>query len=150
MKALCSLFLAVMLFGQALAQGGQPQPVSAHEEFIVRGRVACINEDRQEIPCGEAPSHFVLNAEDGHQYYFLERDSKRKMFLDSRVRERLLEIKSWKRSAEEIEIIKVYSVRDGQIYNLYYYCPVCSITAFVGGICWCCQDEFEFHEEPLN
>jgi len=56
----------------------------------------------------------------------------------------------WLGEKNVIQITKVYSVKGGQLYNIYYYCPICNIKAYAGGPCWCCQQEFEFHEEPVK
>jgi hypothetical protein len=71
------------------------------------------------------------------------------MFQDSRVREKLLEIRAWDRGGSRLELVRVYSTKDGKLFDLHYYCSVCSIRSYAGGPCWCCQQEFELRETPL-
>ena len=51
-------------------------------------------------------------------------------------------------SGDQLEIIKVQSVKEGKLYDIHYYCDVCSITAYVPGLCPCCRNELEFRETP--
>jgi hypothetical protein len=118
-------------------------------EISVRGRIVCVDENRARTECTNESTSFALEAVEGGRFYFSSQDSKTGMFKDPRVRARDLEVKAWVVSENELEIIKVYSVKDGQLHDLFYYCSVCSIRAFTGGPCWCCQQEFEFREVPF-
>jgi len=40
----------------------------------------------------------------------------------------------------------VQSVKEGKLYDIFYYCEVCSITAYTPGLCPCCRNELEFRE----
>jgi hypothetical protein len=70
------------------------------------------------------------------------------VFADSRVRQRELQITARAHARDELEIIKVQSIKAGKLYDIFYYCDVCSITAYVPGLCPCCRNELEFRETP--
>lgn len=125
----------------------------SREEIRIRGRIVCLSASGPAVPerdCSPSPGDFALRTQGGKLYRFRASDAKTEMFLDTRVRERELEVVVWLEPPDQVEIIKVYSVRDGKLHDVYYYCEVCLITAYGGGPCWCCQEEFEFREVPLS
>lgn len=118
-------------------------------ELALRGRIECIGQDRQSVPCGSDSRDFAFRTESGERYFFLADDDRTRMFHDPRVREKLLEIRAWDRGEGNLELVRVYSIKDGKLFDLHYYCSVCSIRSYAGGPCWCCQQEFELRETPL-
>jgi hypothetical protein len=121
----------------------------AGREIAIEGRVICVDSGRTEIPCASEAQDFALRTERGELFFFDRNDAKSPMFQDPRVRERTLHVKAWTRDDDYLDIIKVFSRKNGRLHDLHYYCSVCSITAFAGGPCWCCQQEFEFREVPI-
>ena len=107
---------------------------------ILRGRIECLN---------GACDKFGLKATDQKNYTFLEVDELAAIFLDPRVRSRELQITAKLLTKDRLEIIKVKSVVNGRIHDLYYFCEVCNITAYVPGPCPCCRKELELRETPL-
>ncbi|GAB4116213.1 MAG: hypothetical protein Kow001_17020 [Acidobacteriota bacterium] len=118
-------------------------------EVALRGHVECIGPDRQSVPCRSDSRDFAFRTESGERYFFLADDDRTRMFHDPRVREKLLEIRAWDRGGGNLELVRVYSIKDGKLFDLHYYCSVCSIRSYAGGPCWCCQQEFELRETPL-
>jgi hypothetical protein len=121
------------------------------EELVIEGRVVCSGPEGVVAPTKEgcAPAHRLgLQTDQGKHYRFLENDSRAEIFQDERVRQKRLRIKGWLQGSDQIEIVKLQSVRDGRLYDLYYRCETCNITAYAGGPCPCCRDELEFHETP--
>jgi hypothetical protein len=119
------------------------------KEFIVRGRIICLDGSGQVETCTDGSTRYAIR-NDTDTFYFLPEDHKARIFQDSRVREREIEVTGWLRDANQLEIIRVYSVKQGKRFEIQYFCSVCNIKAFVGGVCWCCQDEFEFREVPVE
>jgi rubrerythrin len=70
------------------------------------------------------------------------------MFTDMRVRQRDLQITARLRAGDQLELIKVQSVKEGKLYDLFYFCEVCNIRAYAPGPCPCCRNEMEFRETP--
>lgn len=49
-----------------------------------------------------------------------------------------------------LEVSKFYTVRDGKLYRVRYYCEVCNIEALEPGNCVCCQQPTELQEMPVS
>jgi hypothetical protein len=121
------------------------------KEITVEGRVVCAGSGSVVPPDeGGCPPSFrlALQTDQGKTYLFLEGDSRAEIFDDPRVRQKRLRIRGWQKGVDEIEIVKLQSIKDGQLNDLYYRCETCNITAYAGGPCPCCRDELEFHETP--
>jgi hypothetical protein len=97
-------------------------------------------------PC----DHYVLEASDGKTYAFAPSDPMIGMFADTRVRERDLQITASLSAANQLEVLRVQSIRKGKLYDLYYFCNICNITAYSPGPCPCCRRDLEFKEVPAT
>lgn len=133
---LCLILLAP--FSQAAARDDNA-PLA-----ILRGWVKCLDG-----ACDGASPGFGLTTPDQKLYTFLEGDELAGIFLDPRVRSRELQITGRLHTKDRLEIIKVKSIVNGRIHDLYYFCEVCNITAYVPGPCPCCRKELELRETPL-
>ena len=118
---------------------------------IVRGHVVCLNSSGREVQspfgCTETGSRFGFASQDGKLYKFLPADTMTTVFTDSRVRQRQLQLTARLHSGDQLEIIKVQSIKDGKLYDIYYFCDVCTITSYTPGLCPCCRNEMEFREK---
>jgi hypothetical protein len=123
----------------------------AYSLTVIRGRAVCLDAAGHKIeslfgcPGG---SRFAFASRDGKLYGFLPTDTMTPVFTDNRVRQRELQITARLRAGDKLEIIKLQSVKEGKLYDIFYYCDVCSITAYVPGLCPCCGNELEFRETP--
>jgi hypothetical protein len=100
------------------------------------------------LSCDGANHSFGFQSKSGKLYKFLSGDPMTPIFTDNRVRQRELQISARLHSGEQLEIIKVQSVKEGKLYDVFYFCEVCNITAYVPGLCPCCRAELEFRETP--
>ena len=48
------------------------------------------------------------------------------------------------------EVSKFFTVRDGKLYRVRYYCETCNIVALEPGRCVCCQQPTELQEIPAS
>lgn len=48
------------------------------------------------------------------------------------------------------EVAHLFTVRDGKLYKVRYYCNICNISALEPGNCVCCQRPTELQEIPLS
>src|SRR5215813_3040543 len=119
---------------------------------VVRGRAACLNSAGREVEspfgCTETGSRFGFASQDGKLYKFLPTDTMTTVFTDTRVRQRQLQLTARLHDGDQLEIIKVQSIKEGKIYDIYYFCDVCRITSYTPGLCPCCRNEMEFREKP--
>ena len=140
--------LAVVVI--SLSTMASPSPQS---EVTVRGRTVCLDSSGKpssdEKSCDLA-NGFAFRAQNETLYRFSPTDKRVEMLTDARVRSQELEIEGWLCEENEIEIIKLYSVHDGELYDIFYRCDVCNITAHTPGPCWCCYEDFELRETPSD
>jgi hypothetical protein len=119
---------------------------------IVRGHAVCLNSAGREVEspfgCTETGSRFGFASQDGKLYKFLPTDTMTTVFTDTRVRQRQLQLTARLHEGNQLEIIKVQSIKEGKIYEIYYFCDVCNITSYTPGLCPCCRNEMEFREKP--
>jgi len=130
--------------GEVFAQN-ENRPV----DLTIEGSIVCAGDQGATIPspgpCA-APARYALRTDEGKLYFFVDQDPRAEIFKDDRVRAKRLRISGWARPGNRIEIIKLQAVRDGVLYDLYYFCETCNITAYAGGPCPCCREELEFRE----
>lgn len=122
------------------------------KEVALRGKIVCLTEELDKrfnvVPnCDKQHHVYSLKTADGKIYPLLPTDSAAAVWMDERFRKRDLQITA--RSfpdTNHIEVIKIQSWVSAKLYDLYYYCDICAITAFKPGACECCQEPVEFRE----
>lgn len=132
-----------------------------------RGRLVCLAEEMKDrFEAGVQPVHdhllgFRLERTDRRtekaspgslRYYTILRTAQSEaLFVDERFSQHvlilsgrvfpgtgLLEVSGWQWE------------RDGKIYDVYYWCGVCTIRGFTPGACACCQKDVVLREEPAR
>lgn len=126
-------------------------------ELTLRGRVVCILEEIQkQFGAGVAAEHdhlwgFQSKSQNGKIYTLAETRLSEALFLDERLREKELIIKGRVfPKTQVLEATKIQSVQDGKVYDLYYYCDICSITTVTPRECSCCRGPVRLVEELLE
>jgi hypothetical protein len=69
---------------------------------------------------------------------------------DPRLRGREVRLEGQRTSAGIFDASHIFTVRDGKLYRLRYYCHVCNIPATEPGPCVCCQRPTELEEIPVD
>jgi hypothetical protein len=143
--------LALTLAAGSASAGAASRPSSAAEAVTVelRGRVVCVGEDAAVRACEGSGLHFALSISGGGLRAFRPGDALAAMFVDDRVRERELLVRARSTASGELETIKVFSVRNGRLHDLDYFCEVCNIVAYAPGPCVCCGRPMALRERPL-
>ncbi len=119
----------------------------------LKGRVVCLettDEGSQENPCDEPEARYAFHAESGVVLTFLVEDQRAGMFADPLIREQPLMIEGWIRDGGTIELLEVFSIKDGVLHHIHYRCDICDITATAPGPCWCCGQDFDLRETPVE
>ena len=120
--------------------------------IVARGRVLCLDSSGREVDsllgCNEQGHRFAFASKEGRLYKFSPSDAMAEMFTDSRVRQRELQISARLFAGDRLEVIKVQSVKEGKLYDIYYFCELCNIKAYAPGLCPCCRNQLEFRETP--
>ena len=100
--------------------------------------------------CNEHGARYAFHTAGGEVFTFLEEDPRAEMFIDPRIREQPLMIEGWLREGGHIELLEVFSIKDDVLHHIHYRCDICDITATAPGPCWCCGQEFELRERPVE
>jgi hypothetical protein len=157
MSRLLVLLLATMLFPMPLSSlaaepGSSGLQGDPYTLTVIRGRAVCLNAAGREVEsifgCAETGTRFGFASKEGKLYTFMPTDTMTAVFTDARVRQRDLQLTARLHGSDKLEIIKVQSVKEGKVYDIFYFCEVCSITAYTPGLCPCCRNELEFRERP--
>jgi len=124
------------------------------KQVIITGRAMCLEPSSQQVPdetnCSIESVKFSFHSNDGHNYSFVPDDALTAMFTDHRVRQRELQVTAWQHQNGQLELVAVRSIKGGKLYDIYYYCDICNITAYAPGPCPCCRRELEFKEAPAQ
>ena len=155
-----SFFLIVLL--AALTNAAEPRPSGkpsasgpAFAAVTLRGRVVCLPEEMHrrhgvELPSGHGHI-WAMRTTSGDLYTILPGRYAEGIFQDERIRAKELQVRARVLpKSQAIEILTVYSVRDGVVHDLYYYCDICAIKSVSPEICACCQGPVELTEKPLS
>jgi hypothetical protein len=114
---------------------------TAAADVTLRGRIAPHQEHGM-----------VFTAEGGEEYPLFRSLTSEALFTDPRLRERQLEVSGRMHSVKTgfLEVINLYSIKDGVRHEVFYWCETCHIRATAPGDCWCCFAPFEFREVPVQ
>jgi hypothetical protein len=132
------------------------QPREEPSAFEGRGKLICLAEEMRELYGVEiAPIHehqlgFRLDAPapGAPRYYGILRTSVSEgLFTEDRFRQHTLELRGRRFPASAlIEINRYRWLREGKLYEVFYWCEVCSIRGTDPGPCACCQGAVELRE----
>ena len=76
------------------------------------------------------------------------RDAKA-LFADTNLHSRILLVKGRLDKNSALEIIgNLHTLKNGELYELYYYCDICSIETSFPGPCLCCREDVVLLERP--
>jgi hypothetical protein len=114
-----------------------------------RGQIVCLDDRGERRACDAEPRRFGLETRGGGLHPFLVSDPLARMFRDPRVRQRELLVRARLAPGGALELVKVYSLKDGALHDLFYFCELCNITAYEPGPCPCCRQEMELRETPV-
>lgn len=149
--------LAILLAARAAVPGEtSPAPPrrSGFVEVELQGKVVCLPEvlhQRYQTELSAEHVHILgFATRDGALYTLLRTRYSEALFIDPQLRERELLLKGRVFSRSNVlEVTRTRSVRDGVVFDLYYFCTICNIESVSAGPCACCQDTVELREKPL-
>ncbi len=121
----------------------------------LQGKVICLPEmlhERYGTELSAEHSHiYGFEAEDGTVYALLRTKYSEALFVDTRLRGRELRLKGRLFPRTQVfEVQRTWVVRQGVLYDVYYYCSICHIETISPGPCECCQGPVELTEKPLR
>ena len=68
---------------------------------------------------------------------------------DKRLANREVRLEGLMKGDGTFEVERLYTVKDGKLYRVRYFCKVCNIEALEPGNCVCCQQPTELQEMPV-
>ena len=142
-----------LLFIFLLASGAlmQATPAGQSAPVVLRGHVVCLDRAGHRLDgCDGANARFALATGDGRLHIFSADDPAAAMFTDARVRRHELQITAQAAADQQLEIVRLQAVREGKLYDIYYFCELCNIRAYAPGLCPCCRNEMELRETPAT
>jgi hypothetical protein len=151
-RRLVGLLITLVLSSPA----GAVSPIKLQGEgytlAVLRGRAICLDSAGREAEalfgCNQASHRFGFAGKDGRLYKFSAADTMTATFSDPRVRQRELQVTARLRAGDQLEVIKVQSIKEGKLYDIFYFCEICNIKAYAPGLCPCCRNDLGFRETP--
>ena len=93
----------------------------------------------------------ALVTESGELYPIIKDLRSRGLFMDKRMHHRPMELEVHRYAGLPfLQVIEVYSVKEGKKYRVDYWCSICAISTFQPGPCPCCQAEIELREQEVE
>ena len=133
----------------SLAASAQDNHTDHPALVVLRGHVTCLDAQGRKLDslfgCNDATRFAILDKE-GALRPVSPSDPNAAIFTDIRVRQRELQVTAKLNDKQLLEIIHVQSIRDGKLYDIYYFCEICNIRTYAPGLCPCCRNELEFRE----
>ncbi len=121
----------------------------------LQGRVVCLAEEMNHLHQTVLPSNhehlYGFKTAEGKYYTLLRTKFSEALFVDRRLQLKDLMITGHVFPNSQImEVIRLRSLRHGQVFDVLYYCDICAIDMVEPGICLCCQQPVELIERPAT
>ena len=125
------------------------------QEIEFRGKVVCLAEEMHRLYQADLPTNhehvYGFRTVDRSFYTLLRTKYSEALFVDKRLHEKDLLLKGRTfPNTRLLDVTSMRSIRNGQVYDLYYFCSICSIKTVAPGPCMCCQGPVELLEKPLS
>lgn len=65
---------------------------------------------------------------------------------DPQLAKRLWELRGHHQDGGRFAVEKIFTVKDGELHRVTYYCEICHITTHEPGPCMCCQGDTDLRE----
>lgn len=99
----------------------------------------------------QAAKLLALETEDGRLEPIVPTDGGRFFYQDPAMLDRPVQIVARVYDKTPgLQVIKVYSIRDGKLNEIYYWCSICAIKMYQLRKCECCQGDVEVREHPVG
>jgi len=151
----CSLVLLGADAPKPKVQETKPKVAPEVPEVHLHGRVVCLPEAMHELFGTDVPSKhehlYGFKATDETFYTLLRTKWSEGLFVDKRLREKeLILIGKVLPKTQIFDLSAMRSVKNGVVFDLYYYCDICAIKTLAPGPCMCCQGPVELKESRID
>ena len=137
------------------AESQNAESVEMAKEIRIRGHLVCLAEAMHDLYRADLPANhehlYGFKTTDGVFYTLLRTNLSEALFVDERLHQKTLIItgRTFPKT-HLLEAIRLQTVHDGVLHDLYYYCDTCAIRAAAPGDCVCCQAPVELVEKPVK
>ena len=137
------------------AESQSAESVETAKEIRIRGHLVCLAEAMHDLYRADLPADhehlYGFKTTDGVFYTLLRTNLSEALFVDERLYQKTLIItgRTFPKT-HLLEAIRLQTVHDGVLHDLYYYCDTCAIRAAAPGDCVCCQAPVELVEKPVK
>jgi hypothetical protein len=143
---------------QSTAGPSQPAPVDERKHITetLRGKVVWLADalERQfgvRTEADAARSAVVLETAEGRLVPLVPDTRGWAFTVDDRLRDVELELRVRRyEHSSYVQVIRVLKRRQGELYEIDYWCDVCAIPMFILKPCECCQGETRLREQKLD
>lgn len=125
-------------FSVALLLLGAWSAVGSEATETVRGRLA---QTRDSEPLRLVPLT-------GASIELAADESLERTMRDSQLATRVWELRGQLQKDGRFAVERIFTVKDGQLHRVTYYCVICHITTHEPGRCMCCQGDTDLRELP--
>lgn len=125
------------------------------ENVKLNGKIVCLSEEMNQHYklelIGNHEHLYGIKSEDGKYYTLLLTPLSEALFVDKRLHKKDLVVKGRVFPMSQLlEVMSFMSIKDGTLYEIYYYCDTCYIRTVAPGNCDCCQASVVLIEKPVN
>lgn len=98
-----------------------------------------------------APFWLALMADDGKVYPLIKDGGTRLLFTDPKMLNRQVRLTARPVAGGKLlQVFQIHTVKNGKLYEPFYWCDICVIKRFAKIDCECCGAPMEFREELLK
>lgn len=138
MKRAASFYVLALLVAST-------QGLLAAADVAVRGHVAASSGQPQ------APGRPLLFMTDEGQRLTLSGDEySTSQLTDPRLKDRHWELRGTPKADGGFDVLRLFTIKDGELFRVTYFCVICNIRSHNNGPCMCCQEETEIQELPIE
>src|SRR4051812_15690683 len=107
------------------ADAAQSETAAPAGLLVLRGHIVCLDSTGKRLDallgCNGSNLRYSLSDKDGKLHNFSAIDASTAVFTDARVRQRELQITAQMTARHQLDIVRVQSIREGRLYDLYYF-----------------------------
>lgn len=98
----------------------------------------------------DADAGMALVTAEGKVYPLMKDKTSRFLFMDKRLHERTIQVTAKLVAGTGMaQLTEVYTLKEGKLHDVYYWCQNCALRASEPGACLCCGAMTELVEVPL-
>jgi len=147
-----SIALVILLAFFSPAGGADKEPKTIQLDGKVVPLAGILEKFGSRLDAEAAPHWLALVTENGKIYPLIKDDGSRLFFSDPHLQNRTMRVTGRLfQDTHLLQVLSVNSVKNGQLFEIYYWCDVCSIRRNeLLKKCDCCGGPMELREEPTK